>query len=143
MKKPKGTKKSKAPKVETPVEPEKKPTARASGGYINPFAAYLNGIEVGLGSFEISFGHAPKKNDGLRERVANDLAAIHDALPDDWQGHVEVEPVPPELTDTYGVAFASARKNCKHENAYGTAYARGEYQCADCGKYFQRRGMFD
>jgi hypothetical protein len=80
----------------------------------------------------------------LEDAVEAQLEAIHDELPDDWHGHLEVEPVPPELTDTYGVAFGSAVKNCDHSrSSHGTLHSRGERQCDDCGRYFIRRSWFE
>lgn len=79
----------------------------------------------------------------LEQAVDLFLGDLNASLPEDWHGHDEVEPIPPELTDTFEVAFASARKNCRHENSHSTTLSRNERQCDDCGKYFKRKGLFD
>ena len=85
-----------------------------------------------------------RREPGLRDVVAEQLAEINDALPDDWQGKVEIEPVPPELTDTYDVAHGSAVRHCDHSrSSHSTLYAARERQCDDCGRYFTRRYPWD
>lgn len=78
----------------------------------------------------------------LRAAVERDLAAVHDGL-DMAPAPPEAPAPPPELTDTYAVAFASAVRHCPHENSHSTLYARRERQCDDCGRYFTRKEWWD
>lgn len=79
----------------------------------------------------------------LGKAVERDVAAMYRTLPADWKGHAEAPPPPPETTDTYAVAFESARKNCEHKNSHSTLHARRERQCEDCGRYFTRREWWE
>lgn len=77
-------------------------------------------------------------------------AALEDAVArqlvemgiDPEAGPAELPPPPPEEQDTYTVAFAAAARSCSHENATSTSYARHEYQCTDCGRYFTRKPRY-
>lgn len=101
-------------------------------------------VSDGTGSLQASFGHAEPRPRTLEDAVAEQLAAIHDSLPADWQGIVEIEPVPPELTDTYAAAHGSALKNCDHSrSSSSTLISRGQRQCDDCGRYFTRKSWLD
>lgn len=77
----------------------------------------------------------------LRSAVESQLAEFD--IPEDWQGHEEAPPPPPELTDTYAVAFGSAVRKCPHENSSSTLHARRERQCDDCGRYFTRKEWWE
>lgn len=79
----------------------------------------------------------------LRTRVASDLLAIGIEPGDE---PAELPPPPPEMTDTYDVAWTSAVRKCPHPNetAISTSYASNEFQCGDCRRYFTRRiGWFE
>lgn len=111
--------------------------SRAFGGPVGPATFYIKRLSWGTGDGTMV------EQPALRDAVSDQLAAIHDAAPQDWQGHEEVPAVPPELTDTYQVAFASAAKNCEHRNSVETLYARRERFCTDCHKFFTRRSPWD
>lgn len=84
--------------------------------------------------------------DELAQTVLGQLdALVVTHVPEDWvSGRVECPPPPPELTDTYTVAFGSAVRHCDHaRSSVSTRYDRGERQCDDCGQFFRRRGFFD
>lgn len=115
--------------------------SRAAAGFVVP-TLFGDGVRNWLtSSFEITFASAKPDKSELHDAVERQIDAIHAELPADWQGHVEVEPIAPELTDTYAVAFTSAQKNCQHPNSHSTLYARRERQCEDCGRYFTPEGV--
>lgn len=77
----------------------------------------------------------PDQRAAFRDRVAADLHALTDGL-DMPPAPRECPPPPPELTDTYAVAFASAARRCTHPRSVDTVYARRERFCTDCHRYF-------
>lgn len=115
-------------------------------------------IGIGFGSYfrdailSFDFGFTPAKatqrqkvSEGITLAAAakRDIAALQRKAPREWKGHAEAPPPPPELTDTYNVAFASARKNCEHKSSTSTLHARRERQCDDCGAYFTRKEWWE
>lgn len=103
-------------------------------GGLSPLGSAIDGV---VATTKAGAGDKPKKAT-LRSAVERDLTALHETAPADWKGHTEVPPIPAEQTDTYAVAFGSARKNCEHPNSHSTLHARHERQCDDCGRYFTR-----
>lgn len=83
------------------------------------------------------------KATSMRAAVEKHLASVHAELPEDWYAFEEIPAPPPELTDTYSVAFGSAARKCPHENSRSTLYAARERQCDDCGRYFTRKEWYE
>lgn len=72
----------------------------------------------------------------LWQAVELQLSLIHESMPVEWTAPVEMPPPPPELLDTYDVAFSEAVKHCAHKRSVDTMYAKRERQCLDCHRYF-------
>ena len=72
----------------------------------------------------------------LEAAVNDQLRSILGTAPADWHGGEELPRPALDLT-SYADAFASAAKNCEHENATDVLYGR-EWHCEDCGRYFDR-----
>lgn len=75
--------------------------------------------------------HEAKKP--LAEAVADQVGAL--AADFDGVGGAELPQPEPDL-HTYADAYASAVKKCRHPNPESTMYARGEFFCPDCQRYF-------
>lgn len=90
------------------------------------------------------FGHfvkatpAEPKKASLAERVDADLRALGVDPTDTAQA--ELPRTPRDLT-AYGDAYDRAVELCPHDDIESTTYAKGEYQCQDCGKYLSRADM--
>lgn len=74
----------------------------------------------------------------LEEAVANQIGELVDGL-DDFRGIEELPETTKDLT-TYAAAFASAQKNCDHDDVNNVAYGR-TWQCLDCRRYLDRDAM--
>jgi hypothetical protein len=74
----------------------------------------------------------------LEEAVANQIGELVDGL-DDFRGIEEMPQAARDLT-TYAAAFASAQKNCDHDDVNNVAYGR-TWQCLDCRRYLDRDAM--
>lgn len=74
----------------------------------------------------------------LEEAVANQVGELVDGL-DDFHGIEEMPEATKDLT-TYAAAFASAQKNCDHDDVNNVAYGR-TWQCLDCRRYLDRDAM--
>ena len=84
----------------------------------------------------------PKRR--LADVVSEQLEAINAAAPAEWQGRREMPDPTAEDLERYDVAMEYARRHCPHKRSMSTTYARHEYQCLDCGRYFERQpsGLF-
>jgi hypothetical protein len=109
------------------------------------------GLDVGswlshfmFGGLSPTLGGPISPRSRLREAIEGQLAELHDELPDDWGKPHELEPVPPERTDTYAAAHTSAVRHCDHaRSSHSTLYARSERQCDDCGRYFTKKNWWE
>lgn len=79
-----------------------------------------------------------KAKASLADRVTADV----NELTADFDGHggAELPTRPLDITE-YHDALEYAMRNCKHTNVESTMYAKGEYQCSDCGHYLSRDEM--
>lgn len=90
----------------------------------------------GITTSDSTNGQSPRR--GLADRVADDVGA----LTADFEGVGGAElPKPEPDLSTYRDALEHAIANCRHNEVESTMYAKGEYQCQDCGKYLSRADM--
>jgi hypothetical protein len=134
-----------APPKETDQDPATQVRETRTIEFNHDITAYTLQRMAGL------LGHEPKSGKPREKPLAKAVAEQVAALAADFEGETREElPKPAADLHTYTDALASARKNCKHPYPESTTYAKGEWYCGDCERYFgpdeyartRNRGIF-
>ena len=145
------------PETKPLLGPDGKPIDRAKYVKPKPTVAAISTVEeTHSWTFEISdavlplsfvgksfqFDTRSKTATAKRASLADRVAADVEALTADFEGAggAELPSRPLDITE-YHDALEHAMRNCKHTDIESTMYAKGEYQCQDCGHYLSREEM--